>query len=177
MARCLLYQETESIDVTLEIMDFQNMKGKHMNKNSKFKTTCRARRRIVRKISYQGSQSSRTSGLEAVKVRLSAVDFYYSPLNDLLKKKLHDKAPLTYKEELQLGSMLNLFNGFECCYDEVICKSDTCIFAGIPEEWVRYEGFEFLCDLIYNYIDNESTLNPPGGCDIMNIVVQLHARA
>ncbi len=142
-----------------------------MNKNEKSKTTRKAKKRIyVRRRSDQGSLSSETFRLEAEKLRLSEVDFYYDTVNDLLKKKVHDKAPLTYDEELELGSILKLFKGFECENDEAICKSDTCRFAGIPDKWVKYQDFEHLCNLVYNYTVNGPNLDPPEGGDAMGWV-------
>ena len=140
-----------------------------MNKNEKNKTTCKAKKRIyVRQISDQGSLSSGTFRLKAEKLRFSEVNFYHDPVNDLLKKKVHDKIPLIYDEELKLGSMLKLFKGFECENDKAVCKYGSCLFAGNPDDWVKYRKYDNLCDLVYDYIKFGSKLNPLK-CDAMSI--------
>lgn len=126
-----------------------------MKKDGKSKNTCKTKKRIyVRQI------------VEKSKL-LSEVDFNYDTLNDLLKKKLHERTPLSHKEELKLGLMLRRFNGFECYYDEAICKSDTCRFAGIPDEWAQYKNYDNLCELVDDCIKYGPNLAAPK-CDAMN---------
>ena len=62
--------------------------------------------------------------------------------------------------------MLNQFGGLEC-YKEDVCNPDTCRFARIPDDWVKYIGYDNLCDLVYDYIKYGPDLNPPNGGDAM----------
>ena len=128
-----------------------------MDKNKKTKTTRKIRKKIYSRHNDQDRLSSRTS----------VVDVYYDPANDLLKRKVHYKIPLTYDEEVELGSILKLFKGFECENDKTVCKSDTCRFAGTPDGWVIHEDFPCLCDLVYHYTKNGPNLDPPKGGDAM----------
>jgi hypothetical protein len=149
-----------------------------MDKNKKFKNTCKIKKRIyVRPINDQRNLLSGNYRSEVKKLKISEVNIYYDTANTLFRKIFRDGVPLTPKEQWELNHILAIFKGLKCYKDEDICHARACRFAGIPEEWVKYEGFEFLCDLIYNYIDNGHTLIPPGGCDAMNIVVQVHACA
>jgi len=123
----------------------------------------------------RGSLSSWDFQLEPKKLRLSEVDYYYDTVNTLLKKLIRDQDPLNPDERSELNHIIDVFERLDCENDENICKSDTCRFAGIPDEWVKYEGFEYLCDLVYNRIDHGPNLVPPGGCDVMYKVVDGHA--
>ena len=97
---------------------------------------------------------------------LSSVDIYYDTVNTILKKLIHNRITLNSKEEKELNSMLNQFGGLEC-YKEDVCNPDTCRFARIPDDWVKYIGYDNLCDLVYDYIKYGPDLNPPNGGDAM----------
>lgn len=151
---------------TINLRFVKHRKEEIMNKNGKPKTTCKAKKRIyIRPSGNQGILSTGISRVMGEKLILSVV--YYDTVNDLLKKKRHDKTPLTYDEEIGLGSIIKrFFNGFECENDKAVCKSDTCLFAGNPDEWVKYEGSDNLCDLVYRYTEKGQNFNPPK-CDAM----------
>ena len=125
----------------------------------------------------QGSLSSRNFQFYPKTLRLSEVDHYYDTVNTLLKKRILDQNPLNPDERSELNHIIDILEGLDCENDKKICKSDTCRFAGIPDDWVKYEGFEYLCDLVYNHIDYGPNLVPPGGCDAMCKVVDGHACA
>ena len=149
-----------------------------MNKDKKFKSERKAKKRIyIKAIKGQGSSPSDNSRLGAKKLKLSEADIYYDTANTIFRKIFRDAVPLTIDEHLALNHIVKIFKCLECYKDEDVCNARACRFACIPEEWVKYEGFEFLCDLVYNYIDNGHTLIPPGVCDAMNRVYDGHACA
>ena len=98
---------------------------------------------------------------------LSVVDVYYDRVNTILKKLIHDKIGLDSNERKEIKFILNIFREIECHKDEEICDSGPCRFAGNPDDWVKYKGYEFLCDLVYDYIEYGTDLNPPKGGDAM----------
>ena len=98
---------------------------------------------------------------------LSVVDVYYDSVNTILKKLIHEKIGLDSNERKEIKLILNIFREIDCYRDETVCDSFHCRFAGIPDKWVKYEGHEFLCDLVYDYIDNGPDLKPPKGGDAM----------
>ncbi len=59
-----------------------------------------------------------------------------------------------------LATFYKIVNEDKCYLDERICKPDTCDFAR-NGNWVKYNGFECLCDLLYNYVENNKKLVPP----------------
>lgn len=136
-------------------------------KKDKTKTTNRVKKRIYVRHDDQDRLSSRNSQSEVKKLKVSEVDIYHYTANNILRKMFRDRVPLTLDERSRLNHIVGIFDGLECYKDENICKPNTCGFACIPEEWVKYEGFEFLCDLVYNYIENGHTLVPPEGGDAM----------
>jgi len=160
-----------------QIVSQDNKEEEIMERNKKTKTTRKNKKRIYVRHNDQDRLSSGNFRSEANKLKVSEVDIYYDTANTLLRKIFRDGIPLTPYEHLELNHIVKIFEGLECYKDEDICNARSCRFAGIPEEWVKYEGFEFLCDLIYNYIDNDQTLIPPGVCDAMNRVYDGHACA
>ena len=136
-----------------------------MNKNKKAKATSKIKKRIY----------VRQNISEPKKSRLSELDVHFDTVNPVLRKRIRDRITLDSIEKKELKPILNQFQKSECYKDEVVCNSDCCRFAGVPDDWVKNEGFEYLCDLVYNYIDNGPNLVPPGGCDAMHKVVDGHA--
>jgi len=98
---------------------------------------------------------------------LSMVDIYYDTVNTILKKRIHDQITLDSEEEKELKSILNIFKEIECYKDKEVCNPDSCRFARIADDWVKYERYVYLCDLVYDYIEYGPSLNPPNGGDAM----------
>lgn len=96
---------------------------------------------------------------------LSVMDSYYDRVNELLRKFIRDDIQLTADEKSELGAIIEIFRNEEC--DDEVCKSDTCRFTGNPEEWVKYEGHDDLCDLFGHFIKYGKNLDPPKG-DALN---------
>ena len=140
-------------------------------KKGKIKTTNKVKKRIYVRNNVQDRLSSGDSQSEAKKLKVSKANFYYDPANTIFRKMFRDGIPLIPDERLELNLIEKLFKELECYKDENICNACACRFAGIPEEWVKYEGFEFFCDLVYNYIENGGTLVPPDGGDAMGCVL------
>jgi hypothetical protein len=65
-----------------------------------------------------------------------------------------------------LVSILKRFKGFECENDEDLCNSSVCLYTGNPDDWVKYMRFDNLCDLIYEYTQSGSNIDPPK-CDAL----------
>jgi hypothetical protein len=140
-----------------------------MNKNKKLKNTRKGKRRIyIRPNNGQGSSPSDNSRSGSKKLKVSKANIYHDPANTIFRKIFRDGIPLIQDERLELNHIEKLFEGLECYKDEDVCNARACRFAGIPEEWVLNEGFEFLCDLVYNYIENGHSLIPPKGGDAMS---------
>ncbi len=98
----------------------------------------------------------------------SPMDSHYDRANELLRKKIRDEVPLTSDEESELRSILIEYDRAECHLDATLCKPETCRFYSNPEEWVKWKKFDDLCDLVHNYIENNGTIVPPTGGDIMS---------
>lgn len=104
---------------------------------------------------------------------LSEMDSYYDEVNTLLKKLIFNEIPLEPNEKKELRSIIDKFEKLECDKDEEICNAGGCNFACNPADWVKFMGFDNLCDLVFNYMDNGPILKPPKG-DAMNIIVNGH---
>lgn len=91
---------------------------------------------------------------------LSKVDKYYSVVNSLLRKRIRDGIPLTTGEESGMSPAFEMWEAEECYNDEGVCDSTTCLFAGIPEDWVLEKGHVDLCDLVDDFTENGPELSP-----------------
>ena len=100
-------------------------------------------------------------------MKLSKVDNHYDTINSILKRQIRDRIPLTIDEIVELQFILGTFENLTCYKDDNVCKPDTCRFAGIPDEWVKWKGYPYLCDLVYAYIEDGPNFRAPK-CDVMS---------
>lgn len=95
----------------------------------------------------------------------SKFDKDYDWVNALLKRCIHGEGSLTDKEIEDLFTFFGKFWNTECKND--VCRAKTCRFAAPAAGWVLYEGFPSLCELVINFLKNDSNLKGPKG-DALN---------
>lgn len=95
-------------------------------------------------------------------------DQFFERANILLRKDLRDNEKLSVLEQTELlRQLLRICNkcstkNYSDCYPE------ECHFAGDPEEWVKYFGYDNLCDLAWNFIENDLQKVDPKKAELMD---------
>ena len=85
---------------------------------------------------------------------LAEVDKHYFVVNSLLRKRIRDGVPLTTDDLAELSPAFEMWEAGTCHNDEGVGDSTTCLFAGIPDDWVLEKGHVDLCELVDDFTEN-----------------------